>query len=224
MTETFGNHIEWVDPSDLREALRSRSEEYVAFVEKIAASVPRGERSLAVFNLARAAGMQVERLHLWLDQGTDALAWCARNLFELDVIVRFVLDSDANLREWLGQRATDEVQFIDAFLATASDESAARGDLERRRREILRISEKHEIPLARIRSTQDLATRTGLTDDYDLVFKLLSKHVHPSSYLVNEDSRSIHGPDSINLFLTLAQAYAADIQGRVSKALELHSD
>jgi hypothetical protein len=185
---------------------------------------PRTERSLAVFNLPRTAGMEVERLHLWLDQGADTLAWCARNLFELDVIVRFVLDSDANLREWLGQRVTDEVQFIDAFLTAASDESGARGDLQSRRRGILRISEKHEIPLARMRSTQDLATRTGLAEDYDLVFKLLSKHVHPSSYLVNEDSRSIHGCDSINLFMTLGQTYAADIRGRISKALELDSN
>lgn len=221
MTQRIGDLVEWVDPRELRGRLRARADQYLDFLKAIRATRERTEVNLVIFNIARAAGIQIERLHLWLDQGADSLAWCARNLFELDLILRFVLASEQNLRQWVGQRAADEIELIDAMLEWASQESAATSELRSRRVEVERIAHKHGVPLTRFRSVRDLARSVGSEEEYHAVFKLLSKHVHPSSYLVNEDSRALHGWDSINMFLTLAQLYAADIEQRIRGELGL---
>jgi hypothetical protein len=217
----IGDFVDWANPEEIRQLLREKADRYLDFLNDITAGAPRTERNLAIFHLARAAGTHVERLHLWLDQGADALAWCARNLFELDLILRFVLASDENVLDWIGQRTSDEIQFIDAMVEWSSEETAAVSELKKRREELVRIAREHGIELKPFRSTSDLARFAGLKEEYEGIFKLLSKHVHPSSFLVNEDAKRVHGWNSINVFLTLAQLYAADIEERVRRALDL---
>jgi hypothetical protein len=215
MTPTIGEFVEWVPPDELREGLKKNADRYLLFLEEITAKVPRSERNLAIFNIARAAGVQVERLHLLLDQGADLLALCARNLFELDLVLRFVLVSDQNLRSWLGQLPQDEHEFLEALIDAAPSETESTAELRRRITQVERMTARHGLRLEGHLSVSKLARITGLEAEYKAMFKLLSKHVHPSSYLVNGDSHAIHSWYSINIFLTFAQLYAADIEQRV---------
>ena len=49
-------------------------------------------------------------------QPIQITAWCMRGVYELNVRLRYTLDSDQNMRESISERATDELELVDAIL------------------------------------------------------------------------------------------------------------
>ena len=75
----------------------------------------RDNRSLGLFNLGFRAARELQRAISWLLEPNDLLAWCVRNLFELDLTLRRVTDSDDALKLWTGQMLKDEQDIVQGF-------------------------------------------------------------------------------------------------------------
>lgn len=82
----------------------------------------------------------------------SVLALCTRNLYELNLRVRYVLSSDQNMQAWQVEAAIDKMQTLEGILQldTVSDNVTQKTVL---REEIVRLQDlqkKHSLPNIRV--------------------------------------------------------------------------
>lgn len=188
--------------------------------------VERTERSLVLFNFLSASANYVHMAAHSLETHVSVLALATRSLYELNLRSRHALESDDNMRLWLAEAAMDQIQLFDGMLRLARTGDAAE-QCAILRSEIDRLKElvnKHKLPiLERVPSTASIAESVGQTEEHRALFKLFSKLVHPSSYLVN--SYSFAESQEVRVILQVhAQLYALDTLSRICDALSVPED
>jgi hypothetical protein len=176
------------------------------------------ERNLTLHNILSQTAIQLRRVEEWFDGPADLIAWPTRNLFELNLSLRYALESDASLRHYMSLMATDEIEILKGVLELAEDPTSKDAQVLRRRIEAVKqIVEKHGLRLRKGLSVSQLAKRAHVTRAYRAFFKLYSKYVHPSSFLVNATPE--RRDEFKDAFLVEVQRYAADTFFRVSEAV-----
>jgi len=192
---------------------------------KIRTSKPRNEKYLALYNLTIYAVHQLNRLRLMEHPPTEYYAWITRNLFEIYLIILYILSSPEHLRNFFKQRAMDEIQILEGVKELA--ESPHQQEviiLESRINEIKKVLFKHEAQMTKHLPTAKLAKITGMEKEYKAFFKLYSKYVHPSSWVVNAKPEEAHSPEFRNIFLIQAQLYTGFIAKKVSDETNIPLD
>lgn len=177
----------------------------------------RSNASLAYANLMNRTASEMDRLVGYYPDFAEGIAWCARNIFELNLVVRHICRSSENMNRWLGQFAGDEKQIIQGFLTLSADSKLPeRQHLQDRLDTIDSISAKHRIQPSRPFNIKSLAEQEHLEDEYIGLYKLFSKYVHPSSWLVNSSTDSVQSKEYINIFLIYSQLHSGDSYSRVN--------
>lgn len=220
-------NISFGTPDDVVTAVTHLVELHSGLLHRIVGSAQRDKRSVAFFNLAKRCGFELEQLRLWLLVGqtaaTETLAWHTRNLFELNLIVRYVLKSSKNLDLWEGQTAKDEIDFLRGILGVVSDkESSDAKVIAERIAHVQSLVERHgvQVPTSKEKlGYLDMASSLGLEDEYRALYRLFSKYVHPSSWLVNTSDENAQCWQYRQIFIIRAQMYAWDTYTRLCHAL-----
>lgn len=145
------------------------------------------------------------------------LAFCTRSLFELDVRLRHILISSENLNKWIAETASDRVDLLNAVIDMGEPDDPRvqilRGELER----IGVLKAKYGLPHLRPVNKQvgTLAHEVGLESEYRSLFKIFSKFVHPTAYLVNSGNPTEE--QQVRDVLTIhLQRYALDLLKRAA--------
>lgn len=207
----------------VREGLRKLENELLAVTQTMSRS-PRTSRKVTLGNIAKRAALDVRRMREWATKRVDLLAWCTRNLFELDLIARYVLSSDEHLVDWAAALAAERVQTFEGLLALCTemtpedrksilDQIAPEIERHRDGSKTLLGKEPHRMP-----QVPELAAEVGQTKEYRALFRFCSVFVHPSSWAVNSDEEAeLNSPYYRNIFLVMGQVYAQDILNRISE-------
>ncbi len=133
--------------------------------------------------------------------------------------VRYVLLSEKNFTEWLGQALRDERDFIDGVLTLAEANHAEQKSILLSRHEHLGgMAKRYGLEFSRPFQVKEIAKAVGEEAEYVAMYKLFSKYVHPSSLLINNWARKGPGLEWINIFLISAQRYAGDTIERLRGA------
>jgi hypothetical protein len=99
----------------------------------------------------------------------EELAWSVRNLHEIDLTLRYVLQSTESLEEWTAQILTDEKDVVQGFLTLADKyPDQARAEFERRLQKIEKVSQRLGLEMRRPWSMRHLAKATGREAEYDI--------------------------------------------------------
>lgn len=187
-------------------------------IEKISA---RSNESLVYGNLANRIASEIDRLADNYPNFSEGVAWSARNQFEINLIIRHIGRSAENMSQWLGQLAGDEKTILDGFLTlSAMSELPERQILQERLNSIDSISARHNIQSRQPFNIKALAEQEQLGDEYAGLYKLFSKYVHPSSWLINSPAESVQSKEYVNIFVIYAQIYSGDSYSRVNGWLE----
>jgi len=154
-----------------------------------------------------------------IDLPTEFYAWITRDLFELSLLIRYVLISPDNLRKFAAELAVDEIEMLQGMREIVQPEQVELKEaIENRIKQVQEILAKHQmipskpIPVAR------LAKATNMEKEYRAFFKLYSKYVHPSCWLLMGSRERIHSPWIRDTFLIQAQYYTGIISKVVSDA------
>jgi hypothetical protein len=182
----------------------------------------RDEEHLVIHNLLTALHPYVEIYRTNTSGPIPMLALCTRSAYELNVRVRLVLKSPDNIKAWMSEAADDRIDLLKAIIEVSDAENAATATL---RGEILRcesLKRKYNLPDVRKADTRliVLATEVGLEDEHKALFKLFSKLVHPTSYLVN-GGNALDDQQVRNVLLIHLQLYTIDTLKRVADKLVL---
>jgi hypothetical protein len=138
-------------------------------------------KNVVLFNLGRRALHELWRVAAHVEGNIEELAWSVRNLHEVDLTLRYVLQRDENLTEWTAQMLTDEQDVVGGFLTLADQFSEHQRLLFRERLGSIReASAKLGLEMRRPWSMRHLAKATKREGEYDLFYKFFSKFVlHP---------------------------------------------
>jgi hypothetical protein len=154
---------------------------------------------LACDRLSSYLDLILERLHDWAGGPVDLLALVTRDLLELVFWVEYVLETEENAKRFLEEQRIDLAELVkkavSAFEAEAGgmfDESPA-GLSELLAEKGKRIS----------------ATGRSALDAY--TFKLCSKYIHPSSWLLMDLKSRLNSEMNRKLFWMMSLRYAAHI-------------
>ena len=192
----------------------------ILWIEK---NIDRTERRVILCNLLIATADYLKLTKSSLNSHISAIAISTRSIYEINVKLRSLIADQENLRKWQSEAVTDKVQALDGILLLANDsESIAEQNIIKQ--EIERLNDlitKYGLPtIKQPISTGNLAKTVGLENEHNALFKLYSKLVHPSSYLVN-DYNSAASIENRKILQIHAQLYAYDSISRICEALEV---
>jgi hypothetical protein len=208
---------------DLRLALEHLQDKIILIMDWIDSNHTRTDESIALLNLLSSTSQYVNVFHTAIGNHISILALATRNLYELNLTSRSIIQSKTNLNNWNSEAITDKIQVLEGILGiqTASDLPEPKRILQAEISRLKEIRTKHELPeIKKPASAGQIAKNLDSDEEHKSLYKLFSKIVHPSSYLVNDYQNSA----SIEIIIILqiqGQIYAHDTISKISKHLKV---
>jgi len=142
----------------------------------------------------------------------------ARNLFETYLLVDYITSEPAKGKEFLSQKSFDELEINEGFLAleTAASEGSIKA-IRERIDYIKRLMKENNFKPSKYWTVSYLAQQTNNKVEYDAFFKLYSKYIHPSSWIVNSFNNEYDNPVFRNIFFSQGHIFANRIIKLISK-------
>lgn len=160
-----------------------------------------------------------------LDTPLEVLALSARNTLELWLRLLYVLASDENRQAWRDENLTDQIQVWEATLALETPDSPreAKAVILAEIDRVTQLAASRGLHQGKIMTTQSLAKATGCEAEYKAFYKLYSKLVHPSSWMVNSPS-AVSAPMYRMTLAANVQVYGLEILKVVEKEFGVSSE
>lgn len=175
-------------------------------------------------------------LNLFNERAMDHIeldAWISRNIFELLIVTKAILNDDDHLLHWMGQRVKDEVDICNELINMADGENNKQVKvLQNRITELNTIANQKGVELRKHFIIADISRKVGLEKEYLTNYKTLSKLTHPSSFAVNSNNGIRNSCEMKNriivilqyhlgiLYKTIADFYNLDDSGNNSIAVK----
>lgn len=187
-------------------------------------NIERTNKNIALTNIAKGTHNSLILLanNLSDDYDITLVALCTRNLFELNIRLRSIVKDENSLNTWISEMVMDENQILDSISTIAKDTHAAELELfENKKKLNLYALDKHKLKSVKSpASVKSIAEDAGELEEYVALFKLFSKLLHPTSYLIN--SHSVAGSiDNFNILIVSAQKYSFDLFERLKDELNV---
>lgn len=161
------------------------------------------ELLIALRNLARYAGWLLLIFKEGLGRPIEFYGWLSRALFELYVLTLFVLRSEENLQVFLKAAMTDEIMILEGLRQLEGYASVEAG--EEIRAEIDRLKAERGDERSQLPTYAAIATAVGVKEEYDAFWRLYSKYVHPSSWMINGKPDRVRNVSYERIFQLQAQ-------------------
>jgi len=176
---------------------------------------------ISMRNLANYTLVLFERLISYQKSPIEFCAISARNLFECYLLIAFILSDPSKAKEFTGQKASDELEISEGFLSITKPgtQDASIKLIRDRMSSVKELMGQYEIPSKKHWLVSFLAKQTNNKVEYEAFFKLYSKYVHPSSWIVNSLPEDYDNPVFRNIFLLQGQHYASCTQKLVAEYL-----
>ena len=143
--------------------------------------------------------LQLERLHEWAEGPVDLLAMITRSLLELLFWVEYVLENKQNAERFLDEKRIDLAELVKKAIAAFELEAG----------EIFNESPEGLAALLAVKGKRIDGSKRGALDAY--TFKLCSKYIHPSSWLLIDLESRLNSEMNRKLFWMMSLRYAASI-------------
>jgi len=184
-------------------------------------NIDRNENRVILNNLLASTSDYLEVAKSSLNSHISILALSTRSIYEINVRLRTVIENNDELGKWQSEAVTDKVQTLEGILllANSSENINEQNFLKNEIKRLEGLLGKYSLPTVKQpASTGNLAKTVGLEKEHKALFKLYSKLVHPSSYLVNDydNAASIENQKTLQIH---AQLYAHDTISRVCDEL-----
>jgi hypothetical protein len=197
---------------DVAAHLSAIRETFIRVAEWVRKNKPRDERNLVLFNLLTAVVPYVALAEQHRHGPAQVLALCARSLYELRLRLRQMLRSPEALDRWLRELATDRIDLLEGYLELSPDApQEQRALLVAEASRIRSTLKTHGLEPQRPPRLDQIVKEVGDEREHRSLFKLYSKLLHPSSYLVNMAHDEIQGASVRAILIVHVQLYALSV-------------
>jgi hypothetical protein len=203
--------------TDVGQNLKQMECGFLSVCDWIKNNRPRNEQNVTLFNLLASSAQYLGLASENLESHASVLALATRSLYEVNLRTRSVLISEENMRQWHSEAVTDKIQVLEGLLEldTVNDMNTQRATLRAEVERLTALREKYKLPS--VKKPLDagvIANDLGLSGEHKALFKLITKLVHPSSYLINDYSNA--ASSEVRAILQVhAQMYAWDTFSRI---------
>lgn len=142
-----------------------------------------------------------------IDSHVSILALCTRNIYELNLRINHISENDENLKKWLAESIQDEIDIYEGILQLERVHNKHDHIVQNEISRLKSLADKHSLELKKFSSTGSIASDLNERNEYNAVFKLFSKLVHPTSYLVNK-KQSTETLATFNFLIVHNQLYS----------------
>jgi len=168
--------------------------------------------SQIVRSVSLYAALQLRMVIDFYDYPLECIAWVSRNLFEMNLIVEYSLKYPEKAKEFGLQKGSDEKEILERILSLqGNNELLNTKPLEERIKHISKMLIKHGKENPKHFHVKTMATAVGMEEEYTAFFKLYSKYVHPSAWLIFSSENEKSNETYKNTFLIQAQFYSSRI-------------
>ena len=170
-------------------------------------------RVVALRGLSNYTRILFERLISNQNAPIEHIAISARNLFECYLLVAYVVDEPSRAKEFISQKAFEELEINEGFLSltTKTTSETSIKMIHDRMDYIKKLMKSAELTPSRHWNVSYLASQTNNKIEYDAFFKLYSKYVHPSSWIVNSHNYEYDNIVFKNIFFSQGQIFTKRI-------------
>jgi len=158
---------------------------------------------------------QIRRLRLLMEDEADIIAWISRTLLELFFVLRYMYTGVDQFDEFVDEQLKD-LKNIESVLypdgIPDEDDPAEITAFHTHMTEVWKDLEKLGLDkdgLRNPRPARYFAEGAGLMSEYDSHWKLHSKYVHPTSFLLLGRKSFVYGDGARLYFWVVAQHYSA---------------
>lgn len=205
---------------DVGHNLKHMEGAFLSICNWIRSNSPRNERNVTLFNLLASSAQYLGVASTSLESHVSILALATRSLYEINLRTRSVILSEENMRQWHSEAVTDKIQILEGLeglleLETVNDMTTQRAILRAEVERLSALPEKYKLPT--VKKPLDagvIANDLGLSREHKSLFKLITKLVHPSSYLTN-DYGNAASSETKSILQIHAQLYAWDTFSRI---------
>lgn len=172
--------------------------------------------------IANYTGVLFDRLISNRDFPIDYIAILSRNLFECYLLTAYIISDSSKAKEFISQKAYEELEINEGFLSitNANTSETITKPIRERMEYIKEIMKKHDLNPSKNWNVNYLAKQTNNELEYKAFFKLYSKYVHPSSWIMNSPDHEYDNPVFKNIFILQGQHYASCITKLISNYLD----
>ena len=169
---------------------------------------------------------QLERLRLNFNEEADLIAWLSRNLMELFFILRYIYNSRENYHEVFNEQFTDLKEIEEVLFPDGFDEKNMDAPLKQYIEDMSKLwtylknygIEREE--LKRPQNAKVYAKGGDVIEEYNRGWRIHSKYIHPTSYLLFGKRSFVFSNDARMFFKIMFQYYAArnlrDLDGMIT--------
>ena len=161
-------------------------------IAKLAAEDNRSDQQRARYRILRYLDLQLARSAHWVDKEADLMAWVMRNLIELKFWAKFVSKSEENATQYVNELNIDLRELSERLTKLRPDDAETMPALP---------------PNSDGKRTD--VTRSG--DQEELTWKMASKLIHPTSYVINGFEDTLNYPSNNQLFALQILKYGWEI-------------
>lgn len=160
-----------------------------------------------------------DRLNKTQNAPIEQIAMSARNLFECYLLTAFIIADPARAKDFISQKAYDELEINEGFLSltTTNTFAATIKMIQDRKDNINKLMKNFGLTPSKHWTVSKLAQQTNNKVEYDAFFKLYSKYVHPSSWIMNSYEHEYDNPVFRNIFLSQGQIFTNRIINLIYK-------
>ncbi|EJM74049.1 DUF5677 domain-containing protein [Pseudomonas sp. GM60] len=212
--------------NQLKTAIQDMHRKFIIVSEWIAENTEHTNDNLVFLNLFRSTIDYIEVLNTSINQHISILGLATRSLYELNLQLRLALKDPAYIQAWCSEVITDKIQIYEGILGIQSTTETTQQKLilqtEIEKLHNLRV--KYQLPAEKSTLTAaQKAKSLGISNEHSNLYRLFSKIVHPSSYLVNDRIHAASLQTQIILQIR-AQLYAWDTFSRTSDYFNIPED
>jgi len=219
---SLGEKLRIGTTAEAAQAFDDMASQFTSAANWISKNVQRTNETIIFFNLLTACASYLETAGSNIEAHISILAMITRNLYEINLQVRDIIGSHNGVVRWQAEAVTDKVQILEGILelTTVTDMASERAGIRTEIERLKSLRDKHGLPDVKPKSGGDMAKSVGQSDEHKALFKLFSKLVHPSSYLINDYKNA--ASNEIRMILQVhSQLYAWDTFSRICDAVSM---
>ena len=129
------------------------------------------------------------------------------------MLIEFIIKYPSKAKDFVSQKPYEELEINEGFLSLTNEKTseAPVKMIHDRIDFINKLIKDHELTPGRHWSVNRLADETNNKVEYDAFFKLFSKYVHPSAWIMNSHDYEYDNPVFRNIFFLQGQLYVKRI-------------
>ncbi|TIL86906.1 MAG: hypothetical protein E5Y73_26400 [Mesorhizobium sp.] len=181
-------------------------------------NIPRTDRRVVMINFITSICEYLNMASLIGNGHVSILALATRSVYEIHLKVRLVVRSEDELKRWMSEALADKIQTLEGLLSLNTNRKMERERAQLRSEvdRLKNLADKYKLPEIKTPAiAASMAADLGSTSEHKALFKMFSKLVHPSSYLINNYDNAAAQEMRAILQVHL-QLYAWDALSRIS--------